>query len=112
MPRITERKIEQLCAEVATHPNDDGAKRAAGELRSAIKEHVREAKNSLGAGIQLITSLEHKRTAREPHSLGVLVQRLLTARYIEIPTRRAPTWHGTCTSIDHANDASGTSANH
>jgi hypothetical protein len=112
MPRITEQRIEQLCAEAATHPNEDRAKRAAGELRSAIKQHVREAKDSLGAGLQLITSLEHKRTAREPHSLGVLIQRLLTARYIEIPTHRAPTWHGACTSTGYANDASRASANH
>jgi hypothetical protein len=54
MPRYTDRQIRELCAQVVKAQSEEELERAVQELRLAIKEHVRLAKDSLGVWKKLI----------------------------------------------------------
>jgi hypothetical protein len=49
MPHYTEAKIQRLCTEAISAKSEEDIERIVKELRSALEEHVRLAKESLKA---------------------------------------------------------------
>jgi hypothetical protein len=47
MPRFTEERIRRLCGEAITATSRDDAERVLTDLRAALEEHIRLAKDSL-----------------------------------------------------------------
>jgi hypothetical protein len=47
MPRFTEERIRRLCGEAVSTENNDEFDRVIAELRSALEEHIRLARESL-----------------------------------------------------------------
>ena len=73
MPRSTEGRIEELCArirELCSEPfSEDGEeelRRLARHLRTAIQQHVRLAKSSLGTKKSAIVSRDSSRIEADP----------------------------------------------
>jgi hypothetical protein len=58
VPAHTEARIQELCTEVLAAKTQADVDRVLPELRSALEEHVRLAKESLGTQIATITSLD------------------------------------------------------
>ena len=58
MPRYTDDQIRELCAKVAKVDTEEELNHVAQELRSAIKEHVREARDSLSVKMDLLLPKE------------------------------------------------------
>jgi hypothetical protein len=58
VPARTEARIQQLCTEVVAAKTLADVDRILPELRSALEDHVRLAKESLETQIATITSLE------------------------------------------------------
>jgi hypothetical protein len=49
MPQYTEARIQQLCSQILQTENSQETDRVIAELRSALEEHIRLAKESLAA---------------------------------------------------------------
>jgi hypothetical protein len=62
VPHFTETRIRKLCGE-AVAVKDDDVERVVNELRSALEEHIRLAKESLSAQAAAISMLDSERTA-------------------------------------------------
>lgn len=63
MPAYTEVRIQQLCTEVLAVKTQVEVDRIVPELRAALEEHIRLAKDSLGAQastIAFLNGLVHK----------------------------------------------------
>ena len=58
MPAHTEARIHQLCTESLAAKTQSDVERILPELRTALEEHIRLAKDSLGAQVSAITALE------------------------------------------------------
>jgi hypothetical protein len=54
VPRFTESRIQQLCAEAITVETQEDVERVMRELRLALNEHIRLAKDSLTAQASVI----------------------------------------------------------
>jgi hypothetical protein len=60
LPRHTDIKIDELCAKATAAKTEREAKRAVGELRSALSEHIGLARQSLEAQVSALSTLEAK----------------------------------------------------
>jgi len=58
LPAHTEARIQQLCTEALAAKTQADVDRILPELRSALEEHVKMAKDSLETQIATITSLD------------------------------------------------------
>lgn len=58
MPAHTEARIHQLCTEALFATTQADIDRILPELRSALEEHIKLAKNSLGAQVSAIKALD------------------------------------------------------
>ena len=63
MPHFTETRIRKLCGEAIAVKDDADVERVVNELRSALEEHIRLAKESLSAQAAAISMLDSERTA-------------------------------------------------
>ena len=61
MPRYTEEKIKRLCSKAVAAKNENEFKEVIGDLRSALSEHVRMAKDSLQAHGKMLMAHESKK---------------------------------------------------
>jgi hypothetical protein len=64
VPPYTEARIKQLCTEALAAKTQADVDRILPELRSALEEHVRLAKDSLEAQVTAITAMEAIRRPR------------------------------------------------
>jgi hypothetical protein len=55
--KFTEDKIEKLCSEAISVKNEGDVERVVPELRSALEEHIRLAKESLTDQAQVISTI-------------------------------------------------------
>ena len=55
MPRYTEQRIRDLCAEALASTNDADGQRVLNELRTALQEHIRLAKESLACQVTAVS---------------------------------------------------------
>jgi RNA binding exosome subunit len=60
MPRATEARIQKLCNKAIEAKSKDDVERVITELRSALEEHIRLAKQSLSAQASAISVLSSK----------------------------------------------------
>jgi hypothetical protein len=58
MPKHTEARIQQLCAQALTVETKADADRIIAELRAALAEHITLAKNSLGQQTRVVAVLD------------------------------------------------------
>ena len=63
MPHFTETRIRKLCSEAIAVKDDADVERVVNELRSALEEHIRLAKESLSAQAAAISMLDSERIA-------------------------------------------------
>jgi hypothetical protein len=60
MPRFTEGRIQQLCTEALAVRTSEEVERVVHELRSALEEHIRLAKDSLENQAATLSTLSAK----------------------------------------------------
>jgi hypothetical protein len=66
MPRYTEEQIKSLCAKAVATKTDREFKAAISDLRSALAEHVRLAKDSLQTRGTMLMALDAKKKIAKP----------------------------------------------
>ncbi len=64
MPQHTEARIQQLCREVIAAKTEADVQRILPELRSALQEHIRLAKDSLEAQASTVSLLDSEAASR------------------------------------------------
>ena len=64
VPAHTEAKIHQLCTEVLAAKTDADVERIIPELRAALHEHVKLAKDSLEGQVSAIAALDTSQSGR------------------------------------------------
>ncbi len=64
VPQFTEGRIQQLCSQAIAVKNSEEIESVVGELRSALEQHIRLAKESLESQASAITALEAKNSSR------------------------------------------------
>ena len=67
MPAHTEARIHQLCTEALTAQTQSDVERIIPELRAALEEHVRLAKDSLEGQLGSISALDALSAKSHPH---------------------------------------------
>ena len=64
VPHFTEARIQKLCSEAIAVQDHDDLERVVQELRSALEEHIRLAKNSLSNQASTVSFLDAKISAK------------------------------------------------
>jgi hypothetical protein len=64
MPRFTEERIKRLCSEAVSAEGREDFDRVIAELRSALEEHIRLARESLQSRAGVLPALNSKKEKR------------------------------------------------